>query len=317
MPLAARITDETTHGFPLLPGVGSLNVMIGSLPAWRTLIDLHACLAVSISGPDGVGTVIVGSPTVSINNQMACRQMDIVVEVPGLALGPMDPILMGCPTVEIGGPTVPGATLALALQLLQAGGSADNTDVGLVAQQLVLMPPGMLQTMINQGQHVVACRGSVTDYRTDLRGVHPRGWPPGSTWDTVPGAFTHDRNEVVIAVIGHGTPAGPHVPRTGEGHGSSNMVIHESTHAVDHAPGGDRSATDPNFTAARTADSAGLSPYENQAGLAGRRESYAESAARYYSGDPNDVANHPNLNNYWSTNPVGNPAPAGGGSGTP
>jgi hypothetical protein len=39
---------------------------------------------------------------VFINNQMACRQGDIVVEKPGLALGPMNPILMGCPTVLIG-----------------------------------------------------------------------------------------------------------------------------------------------------------------------------------------------------------------------
>jgi uncharacterized Zn-binding protein involved in type VI secretion len=76
--------------------------MIGGLPAWRALIDQHACPAVSISGADGVGSVLMGSPTVLINGMMACRQLDIVVEVPGLAMGPMDPILMGCPTVIIG-----------------------------------------------------------------------------------------------------------------------------------------------------------------------------------------------------------------------
>jgi len=316
MPLAARVTDLTTHGFPLLPGIGSLNVMTGSLPAWRTLMDTHICLAISVSGADGPGTVLVGSPTVMINNMQACRVMDIVVEVPGLAMGPMDPIAMGCPTVEIGGPTVPGATLALVIAVLQTGGSADATDLGLVAQQLVLMPPGMLQTMVNQNQHVVVCRGSVTDYRTDLRGVQPRGWPAGSTWDTVPGAYSDDRKEVVIAVIGHGTPAGAHVPKTGEGHGCANLVLHESTHAVDHAPGGDRSATDPNFIAARNADLATLQPYETQAGTAGPEETYAESSARYHSGDPTDAASHPNLNKYWAGNPVGNPAPTGG-SGSP
>ena len=76
--------------------------MIGGLHAWRALIDQHACPAVSISGADGVGSVLMGSPTVLINGMMACRQLDIVVEVPGLAMGPMDPILMGCPTVIIG-----------------------------------------------------------------------------------------------------------------------------------------------------------------------------------------------------------------------
>ena len=40
---AARVTDLTTHGSPLAPGPGSLDVIIGGLPAWRTLVDFHAC----------------------------------------------------------------------------------------------------------------------------------------------------------------------------------------------------------------------------------------------------------------------------------
>jgi len=102
MPPAARVTDPTTHGAPLSPGPGSINVMIGGMPAWRALIDQHACPAASVSGADGVGSVVMGSPTVLINNMMACRQMDIVVEKPGLAMGPANPILMGEPTVIIG-----------------------------------------------------------------------------------------------------------------------------------------------------------------------------------------------------------------------
>ena len=66
------------------------------------MIDQHACPAVSVSGADGVGSVLLGSPTVLINNMMACRIGDIVVEKPGLAMGPMDPILMGEMTVIIG-----------------------------------------------------------------------------------------------------------------------------------------------------------------------------------------------------------------------
>lgn len=56
----------------------------------------------NITGPDGIGNVMMGSPTVFINNQMACRQGDIVLEKPGLAMGPANPIIMGCPTVIIG-----------------------------------------------------------------------------------------------------------------------------------------------------------------------------------------------------------------------
>ena len=113
MPPAARITDPTTHGAPLSPGPGSPDVLIGSLPAWRALIDQHACPAVSISGADGVGMVMMGSPTVLINNMMACRLGDIVVEVPGLAMGPANPIIMGEMTVMIG-VTGQGSTLQAA-----------------------------------------------------------------------------------------------------------------------------------------------------------------------------------------------------------
>jgi uncharacterized Zn-binding protein involved in type VI secretion len=42
---AARITDTTAHGTPMLPGTGSLNVFIGYLPAWRG-IPLAAAAAV-------------------------------------------------------------------------------------------------------------------------------------------------------------------------------------------------------------------------------------------------------------------------------
>ncbi len=73
MPPAARTGDETTHGTPLAPGPGSLNVLIGGQPAWRAEIDQHACPALNITGADGVGSVMMGSPTVLINGMMACR----------------------------------------------------------------------------------------------------------------------------------------------------------------------------------------------------------------------------------------------------
>jgi len=114
---AARTTDQTAHGSPLAPGPGSPNVLIGNLPAWRQIIDQHMCPAVNISGADGVGCVMIGSPTVLINNFQACRVKDIVVEKPGLALGPMNPIVMGCTTVLIG-ESAQGATMGMA----KAGG---------------------------------------------------------------------------------------------------------------------------------------------------------------------------------------------------
>lgn len=37
MPAAARFTDMTIHGTPFVPGTGSSNVLIGSLPALRAM----------------------------------------------------------------------------------------------------------------------------------------------------------------------------------------------------------------------------------------------------------------------------------------
>jgi hypothetical protein len=95
---AARVTDLTSHGSPLAPGPGSTNVLIGSMPAWRALMDFHACPIVKVLIPDVGGMIMLGSPTVLINSMMACRVMDMVVEIPG---GP-NPVVIGATNVCIG-----------------------------------------------------------------------------------------------------------------------------------------------------------------------------------------------------------------------
>lgn len=97
MPPAARVGDQTSHGTPLGPGPGSVNVLIGGMPAWRATADFHACPLVTGTVPHVGGTVLIGSTTVLINNLPAARQGDIIVES-----GPPNTIAMGCPTVLIG-----------------------------------------------------------------------------------------------------------------------------------------------------------------------------------------------------------------------
>ena len=94
---AARITDSTSHGTPLAPGPGCPTVLIGGMPAWRSVADFHACPLVNGLQPHVGGTVAVGSTTVLIGGLFAARQGDIVVE-PG---GP-NAIVAGEPTVLIG-----------------------------------------------------------------------------------------------------------------------------------------------------------------------------------------------------------------------
>lgn len=96
--MAARVGDQTSHGTPLSPGVGSVNVLIGGKPAWRATADTHVCPLVTGVVPHVGGVVLMGSTTVLINNLPAARQGDQIVEV-----GPPNAIVMGEPTVIIGG----------------------------------------------------------------------------------------------------------------------------------------------------------------------------------------------------------------------
>ena len=140
------------------------------------------------------------------------------------------------------------------------------------------MPAPALQSLADHKVKVVAARGSVTDYATDLKGVHPRGWAPGKIRDAVPGAYLPNRNTVVIATTG--TSAARRVPVSGEGHGSMNMVVHEASHAIDRHAGSGRNSSSSYFIKARAADLAGLSSYEKWRGrwairnLCGKRRTF-------------------------------------------
>lgn len=97
MPPAARMGDLTSHGTPLSPGPGSLDVLIGGKPAWRATADFHACPLVTGVVPHVGGVVMMGSATVLINNLPAARQGDMIVES-----GPPNSIALGELTVMIG-----------------------------------------------------------------------------------------------------------------------------------------------------------------------------------------------------------------------
>ena len=94
---AARVGDQTGHGTPLTPGIGSVNVLIGGRPAWRAVADTHICPLFDGPKPHVGGVVAVGSTSVLINNLPAARQGDQVVEA-----GAPNPIAFGEPTVLIG-----------------------------------------------------------------------------------------------------------------------------------------------------------------------------------------------------------------------
>ncbi|RJO78415.1 hypothetical protein D5S18_05855 [Nocardia panacis] len=103
--------------------------------------------------------------------------------------------------------------------------------------------------------------GTVTDILTDLRGVTPRGWPPGSTWDDVPGLHDPSTHRVIIGV-------GPH--------GNVSLAVHETGHAFDDAIGNASESVE--FR--QLYDKMDITkPYYAQPGNAGRQETFAESLA--------------------------------------
>jgi hypothetical protein len=186
----------------------------------------------------------------------------------------------------------------LAESITQAGGHGAAGDVKVVVDEMIKIPRGGLEALKKKGTKVIACHDSVTDVMTELKGVQPRGWPSGMTWDSVPGLYDPSGNRVIIA-----TKDGK-VPPTGQGHGSANLVIHEVGHAID-AAGGNISSSEA-FKKAREKDVGNLTAYEKQTGTAGLEESYAESMARYYGGAKDEAENFKGLHEYWAGNPLDN-----------
>ncbi|MEU8035701.1 phage minor capsid protein [Streptosporangium sp. NPDC049078] len=108
--------------------------------------------------------------------------------------------------------------------------------------------------------------GAIPDFMPELRGVQPRGWAPGKTWDAVTGAYDPTSRRVMVG--------------SGHGHGSTSVCVHETGHALDHALG--RAASSPEWRSLHAdAVSHGVSPYYAQAGEAGRQEMWAEAFAAW------------------------------------
>lgn len=100
MASAARASDFTQHGSPLSPGLGSPNVNIGGMPAWRAGIDMHTCPIIEGSKPHVGGLVGPGSSRVFINKFPAARVGDQITE-PGASVP--NSIKNGYAKVQIGG----------------------------------------------------------------------------------------------------------------------------------------------------------------------------------------------------------------------
>lgn len=126
-PMAARVLDLTAHGVPFVPGPGSTNVFIESMPALRATMDQLVCAAPGATAHGG-GPAMLGEPTVYINSMPAVRVGDYVLEPTGGA----NVIVKGALTVSIGSPApappaVPTPKAELPWMILE---SVAKLDVG-------------------------------------------------------------------------------------------------------------------------------------------------------------------------------------------
>ena len=93
MPFAARVGDPSGHP-GVITGPGVALVLIGGMPA-AVQGDLYTCSMPPVAGPHPPTPIVLGSFTVLIGGRPAARMGDMS--------GCGAPIVMGCPTVEIGG----------------------------------------------------------------------------------------------------------------------------------------------------------------------------------------------------------------------
>jgi len=164
-------------------------------------------------------------------------------------------------------------------------GSIPQPAANLVASRLAHVPERVVQRTDALGMRATLFSGRMTDVwgARSLRGEHPRGWPEGATWDTVPGSGGRS-----------GFFANPNRELTGRGHGSTSLALHEYGHVVDGAMGGDKQSlsTRPGWKDVAWREYRAANPTDHYAGSYAE-EWFAESFARYTKSQPsNDELAH-------------------------
>ena len=123
------------------------------------------------------------------------------------------------------------------------------------------------------------------------RGYPDQGYGSDLTYGDLDGAAPNSK-DIIIATDGGNA-----------GDGSYNTVFHETAHGVDELNPKAFQSDDPAFQKAYSGDVPSMTPGDDDYYLdpnSGRSESYAESFARYFGGDPTLQQDWPNMYNYWA-----------------
>lgn len=96
----------------------------------------------------------------------------------------------------------------------------DSPMVKKLVAELAKYPESVLKKLKTEGIneiHVAGLAMPDLDSNADSKGVHPRNWDDGKTWDVVPGGYNPNKNSVALGIGGHG---------------SESLSLHETGHAV-------------------------------------------------------------------------------------
>ena len=151
-----------------------------------------------------------------------------------------------------------------------------------VRAALDAIPPIVTQAIANAGVKMVVGR-IVSEVYPELKGVRPRGWPRGTTWDNAEGLFHRGKNEMVLTEMRKSQVKGRRRELIPARENTKGVAWHEAGHAFDQALAA-ASSNDPKFVAAYNADVAEIKGAELRKSLgyylqkaeAGRSEAFAE-----------------------------------------
>jgi hypothetical protein len=165
-----------------------------------------------------------------------------------------------------------------AFQLPEAMPAQMSPDFARRVNDEVARLPESIKTLLAKSGVRIVPSETIVEELPELKGEHPRGWPPDTTWDAVDGV--HDPGKKLV-VIAEKTKIGNDWVDSKDTEG---LVRHEVGHAVDAALGDYSSSQE--FIEAYNADVAVLPnpapeelKYFLQDGEAGREETFAEAMA--------------------------------------
>lgn len=134
MPAAARFTDVTIHGTPFVPGPGSSNVLVGSLPALRAMSPAAVAAFVALIAKIAVNLQKL-SAAITANNVPAAAKAAKDLKDDATAamdmIATMDQIVCPMLLLKIGGPpngpgVIIGGSTTVQINGMPAGRATDQ-----------------------------------------------------------------------------------------------------------------------------------------------------------------------------------------------